>query len=141
MARSPVRRSKSSDNPLEKQEGMAITSWVKSHYPNVLFAHVANEGQERKIAEGLVPGYPDYTLDEARGGYFGLRIELKRRKGGSLSDNQRQVAVKLLNNGYVWVVCRGFPEAKMIIQWYMSLSRTGVDESSLPVIPVTSMNF
>ena len=135
-----IRRSKSSDNPLEKEEGMALTSWVRSHHPEVLFAHVANEGQERKIAEGLVPGYPDYTLDEARGGYFGLRIELKRRKGGKLSDNQKDIAVKLLNNGYVWAACRGFPEAKMIVQWYMGLSKTKVDESSLAVMPVTSIS-
>ena len=134
MAKPVIRRSKSSTNPLEKEEGMAITSWVRSHYPGVLFAHVANEGQERKIAEGLVPGYPDYTLDEARGGYFGLRIELKRRKGGSLSDNQKAIAFKMLDNGYAWVACRGWVEAKMIIQWYMNLSRTVcIPESEIPV--------
>ncbi len=133
-----IRRSKSSDNPLEKEEGMALTSWVRSHHPEVLFAHVANEGQERKIAEGLVPGYPDYTLNEARGGYFGLLIELKRRKTGKLSDNQKDIAVKLLDNGYAWVACRGYPEAKSIVQWYMSLSRTGFNPET--EIPVTSLS-
>lgn len=123
------------NNPLEKQEGMASTSWVRSHYPEVVWAHIANEGQEKKLSEGLVPGFPDYMLCSARGGYAGLFIELKRRKTGSLSDSQKTVGASLLKSGYAWACCAGLPEVKEIVNWYMNLPTN--QEIILSEIPVT----
>lgn len=119
-----ARKAAPKDNPLEKAECMALTSWFRYEYPNELLAHVANENQETKMAEGLVSGYPDYTLDCARGGYFGLRIEMKRRKSGEPSDNQLKIGLQLTDKGYAWACCAGWQEAKMIIEWYMNLSPT-----------------
>lgn len=112
--------------PLEKTEGIGLTSWVKSHYPDVIWAHVANENQERKIAEGLLKGYPDYVLNEARGGYHGLYIELKRRKGGTVSAEQKKVGKTMTERGYLWLVAKGMPEGKAIVQWYMNQDVTPV---------------
>ena len=46
-------------------------------------------GQAKKVKKsGMRKGYPDLFLPVARGGYHGLYVELKRKKGGKVSDAQ-----------------------------------------------------
>jgi hypothetical protein len=54
----------------------------------------------RKLrAEGVEPGIPDVHLDLARGGWFGLRIEMKR-PGGTLTPSQADRLATLRRDGY-----------------------------------------
>lgn len=68
---------------------------------------------------GMKRGYPDIRLDVARGIYHGLRIELKRRRGGVVSPEQKTWLKSLLREGYLAVVCRGEDEAKETIMRYL----------------------
>jgi hypothetical protein len=71
-------------------------------------------------AEGVKPGVPDIVIAEPSGGYHGLYVELKRKKGGCISGNQKKWIDKLGSRGYLAVVCRGADEAISVIDNYFS---------------------
>lgn len=56
---------------------------------------------------GNKQGVPDILIDVARGGYHGFRGELKREKGGVVSDEQTEWHAKLRERGYKVVVAHG----------------------------------
>ena len=88
------------------------------HVPNS--GHGKNLGQASMLkATGLRTGYPDLILDKARGGYHGLRIEMKTLKGGTVSPEQREWIDYLRAEGYCAEVCRGRDEAMAVISSYM----------------------
>jgi hypothetical protein len=70
-------------------------------------------------AMGVKAGVPDVFLDVPRGGFHGLRIEMKRRKGGRVSDDQADWLDYYNANGYRAVVCYGWDEARMEIEDYL----------------------
>ena len=72
---------------------------------------------------GTRRGYPDLVIEVARQGYHGLRIELKKKKGGRVEPEQREWIERLTKQGYKAVIARGFDEAKQIITDYMSIGR------------------
>ena len=74
---------------------------------------------------GTKPGVPDVFLAAARGGYHGLYVEMKRRKGGQVSKAQREWLARLTQAGYCCKVCRGYDEARKAILAYLG----GTDES------------
>jgi hypothetical protein len=77
-------------------------------------------GLARKMKRaGLKPGPLDINIDVARRGYHGLRIEMKRLKGGVLSDVQKDWIERLNAEGYLAYVCRGAQEAIDEIKWYL----------------------
>lgn len=61
--------------------------------------------------QGLRPGVPDIDLPVKRGEYSGLRIELKRVKGGAVSVDQKKFHHLLAEQGYRVEVCKGWREA------------------------------
>jgi len=67
------------------------------------------EGQRLK-ALGTKGGWPDLELVLARGGYFGLYIEMKSLNGETSFD-QRKIIKLLSEQGYLAVVCHGATEA------------------------------
>jgi len=77
-------------------------------------------------AEGLKKGYPDMQLDIAKGGYFGLRLELKQKdkKKGRVSEAQQARLELLHDNGYYSVKAWGCEEAIRAIELYMMLPNT-----------------
>lgn len=91
---------------------------------NLLY-HVPNEGKRsratgaRMRAESLRAGAPDINLDVARGGYHGLRIELKRRRGGRVSPEQEEWLEALRRQGYAATVARGWEEAAEAVRKYL----------------------
>lgn len=115
--------------PTEGEEQATLFHWcemVKGKYPELqLLFHIPNGGERRKSeaarmkAEGVKPGVPDLFLPVARINYHGLFIEMKRRKGGRVSDEQREWIGNLLANGYAVEVCRGWEEAKDAIENYL----------------------
>lgn len=84
-------------NPTEAVEQEALFRWAVLQPTESgirLMMHIPNGGY-RKPSEaarfralGVRAGVPDIFLPVARGGYHGLWIELKRRRGGRVSGEQ-----------------------------------------------------
>lgn len=117
-------------DPTEDEEQMALFTWAHhmaatGHIPELsrLF-HVPNGGRRgpaeagRFKAMGVKPGVPDVFLDVPRGGFHGLRIELKRRNGGKVSKDQTDWIDWYNANGYRAVICYGWDEAREEIENY-----------------------
>ncbi len=118
-------------NPTEDEEQMALFTWAHhmaatGHFPELsrLF-HVPNGGSRgpaeagRFKAMGVKPGVPDVFLDVPRGGFHGLRIEMKRRHGGKVSEDQTDWIDWYNANGYRAVICYGWDEAREEIENYL----------------------
>lgn len=106
----------------EEREQRAFTEWARHQWWGRHYTHVPNERAdplERQVLAGLGvrPGNPDIYVDVARGGYYGLRIELKA-PGGRLTPEQVVVGKGLLNQGYLWVEARGWLRAAAVCRWY-----------------------
>ena len=86
------------------------------HVPNG--EHRAKGTAGRLKAMGVRAGYPDLLLDVPRGGYHGLRIELKAGKGRT-SDAQTEWIAFLRAAGYAVHVCYGWPAAAIVILEYL----------------------
>lgn len=118
----------------EIQEQQALFEWAefaKQRHPELsLLFHIGNErkcspqrGRQLKMA-GIKPGVPDICLPVQRGKYGALWIELKRRKGGTVSENQRAWLEKLNENGHKAVVCKGWDEARQVLEEYLASGTT-----------------
>lgn len=118
--------------PTEHEEQVRVVSWcgiqAQRGMPELerIFA-IANGGARAKAtagklkAEGVKPGVPDLMLPVPKGIYAGMFIEMKRRKGGTVSAEQKDWTSFLGSMGYKCVVCRGADEAKAAILDYMGL--------------------
>ena len=119
--------------PTEHAEQVRVVSWFDGRYrehkgrlfsvPNG--ANLAG-GQRQRFAqvsrlkaEGLRVGVPDLILPVARGEYHAMAIEMKRVKGGTLSEKQKAWIRYLLEGGWHAVVCSGADEAIEKITAYM----------------------
>jgi hypothetical protein len=69
--------------------------------------------------EGVVPGVPDLMFAVPIGEYHGLLIEMKRRKGGRTSPEQKELIPLLGGQGYRVEVARGSDEALEIFKSYL----------------------
>lgn len=74
----------------------------------------------RAKAAGRRKGVPDVSIDVARGGWHGLRIEFKAG-AGSPSSEQRTWRDMLQRQGFRVVVCRSCDEALELLRLYLSL--------------------
>lgn len=121
--------------PTEHQEQCALFEWAELYscrYPDLhgLYA-IPNAGGytggyarnvvrvKEMLREGVRPGYPDVGLDVARGGYHGLRIEMKRVRGSDTSAAQKAWHLWLTEQGYYVAVCEGAEAAEKVILWYL----------------------
>ncbi len=126
------RRAKS-DIPTERDEQVRLAKYLDSL--GLLWCHVPNEGHggygkgaqikgARLRAEGLKSGVPDVLIfnqcsvvsDEEELHRSGCAIELKRQKGGRVSDSQKEWLAGLRQAGWVAEVCNGFEEAQKLIK-------------------------
>lgn len=115
--------------PSEGEEQATLFSWAQMQSrrrPELkLLFHIPNGGSRNKIeaarlkAQGVKPGVPDLFLPVARGVWFGLFIELKRQKGGRVSDQQRRWIEELERQGYRAEIACGWREAAAIISDYL----------------------
>lgn len=117
--------------PSEHDEQAAVIEWChlmagRNLDYGMIFA-IPNGGMRSKAtagklkAEGVKPGVPDLMLPVPKGIYAGMFIEMKRRKGGTVSAEQKDWTSFLGSMGYKCVVCRGADEAKAAILDYMGL--------------------
>lgn len=109
--------------PLESEEHIAVADYL--NYLGLLFNHSPNEGIRKpqyvvKLKRmGMSVGFPDFFIYEPRGGYHGLAIELKRRKCGRVTEEQKKCLKELSERGYYATVCYGFDDAKAVIDRYL----------------------
>lgn len=114
--------------PTEHDEQKAVVRWFDLQYPALRgrLAAVPNGGQRhiavaaKLKAEGVRKGFPDMMLLKPAGGYFGLFIELKRVKGGSVSPEQADWLDWLSQQGFMATVCKGAEEARETIKSYLA---------------------
>lgn len=91
-----------------------------------LFA-IPNGGQRNIITakrmkdEGVRAGIPDLFLAVPKGAFHGLFVEMKKPRGGVVSESQKNCMEMLSNQGYCVAVCQGFMDAKDAIEGYFGL--------------------
>lgn len=115
--------------PSESAEQQHLFQWARmmsgAHPELALMYKITNEGKRsringaRMVAEGMKKGVPDICLPVPRGDKHGLYIEMKRRKGGSVSADQLKWLDNLMRQGYECHVCRGCEEARSVILDYL----------------------
>ena len=99
--------------PSEHVEQSLFVQWFRRSYPNVLIFAIPNGGARSKATagrlrvEGVVAGIPDLFCPEWR-----LWIEMKRIKGGVVSNEQQGMIEYLQSVGYRAIVCKGAEDAK-----------------------------
>lgn len=72
---------------------------------------------------GVSPGFPDVEVPLPIGPFHGFYIEMKRQKGGKVSEEQREWINYLKDKGYYAEVARGFEEAKEMFNYYLSFHK------------------
>ena len=63
-------------------------------------------------------GFPDFTLYYSTG--LTIYIEMKRPKGGRISPQQKSVRLTLERQGQIVYVCRGFKEARAVVESHLT---------------------
>ena len=101
----------------EHLEQVRLVAWFRKTYPDVRIFAIPNGGarsglQGAKLkAEGVSPGVPDLFVPA-----WGLWVEMKRQKGGTLSPDQKDWMAYLDDCGYQCIVGRGFEDARRQIE-------------------------
>ena len=117
--------------PTEEQEQVAVFQWAEimmNSYPELRWLiHIPNGGWRSKSEAvrfkraGVKKGVSDLFLPVARKGYHGLWIEMKRKKGGRLSPEQKEWIDGMFAQGYLAVRCDGADEAIGMLERYLRL--------------------
>lgn len=68
---------------------------------------------------GYARGTPDILIFQPNARYHGLFIEMKRLKDGRVKPDQEKFKDRLNQLGYLSVICKGFDEAKTVIDEYL----------------------
>ena len=115
--------------PYESDEQKALfewRDWAVGKYPELaLLHHIPNGGSRNPIEarhlkeQGVSPGVPDICLPVPNHKYAALYIELKRRKRGTVSDDQRGWIAALNRVGNLAVICKGWEAARDTILEYL----------------------
>lgn len=128
--RKPRRKTSASGVPLEHVEMQEFRKAVDGAWGRALgiageVVCIPNSAPRGEAAaayfrsEGLRNGYPDLLLDVAAGPYHGLRLEMKRIKGGRIEDDEQKWHERLRSRGFAVVVPRGHQEAKAYVERYL----------------------
>ena len=104
---------KTNETTSEHEEQRQLVSWFRKSYKDVLIFAIPNGGLRgqreamRLKLEGVTPGIPDLYIPEWR-----LWIEMKRRKGGVLSKDQKEIITYLESIGDSVIVGKGLEDAR-----------------------------
>lgn len=115
--------------PLEDAEQETVFRWAKlqeNRYPELKWIHAIPNGGYRfyqtavKLKRtGTKSGVPDICFPVAKHGYHGMYIEMKRIKGGQVSQNQKEWIKGLQDNGYNVIIAHGANEAIEALKQYL----------------------
>lgn len=101
----------------EHEEQCEFVQWFRRMFPGVrIFAVPNGEGRSLSVAcrlkgEGVSRGVPDLFIPA-----WGLWIEMKRIRGGVVSEDQKDWIEYLIGLGYAAHVCRGCEEAQTVAE-------------------------
>ena len=112
---------------IESRLQIACVRWFRLQYPKAanLLNSVPNGGARNVVtgaiikAEGAVRGVADLELNIARGGWFGLKIEMNTEKGRQ-SPQQREWQAEIERQGYMYILVRSFEQFRECVGWYMA---------------------
>lgn len=126
--------------PTEDEECKAFSAWLK--YRGVPHTHIPNENaggytpadrrrmmlrMKKLKAMGLSAGYWDYDiyipvkdLDGIISTYELVKIEMKRFKGGTVSQQQKDWQKIYEATGIPCKICKGFDDAKQFVEACMA---------------------
>lgn len=107
-----------------------VKSELEPRYPEVALLYAIPNGGHRHIsvaaklkAEGVKRGVPDLCLPLARGGHFGLYLEMKAQDG-RVRPEQKQWLTALRENGYLTRVAFSDDEAMAELSDYLAMPAT-----------------
>jgi hypothetical protein len=114
------------------EEGLQthVVNYLKKYYPEVRYCaslggiRTGIKQAKKSKNTGYVKGFPDLQICEARGGYFGLFIELKFNKQCYANQSQKDWVDDLNKRGYKAEICKGWEEAIYEIDNYLLLDNT-----------------
>lgn len=127
-------------NPLEDDECIAFSNWLKLE--NIPHAHIANESR-MSSKSAMIRGAKLKKMGQSRGVwdydifvpiknidgdvdcYQELRIEMKRRKGGVVSEEQKAWGKIYESAGTPCKVCHGADEAIKFVNKYLKNNDDG----------------
>jgi len=107
--------------PTEHEEQRELVSWFRQTWPGVRIFSIPNGGARspatagRLKAEGVSSGVPDLFIPA-----WGLWVEMKRSKGGSLSAEQKDWIAYLESVRFCCIVGKGADDAKGKIQAFFN---------------------
>jgi hypothetical protein len=117
-------------NREESREQSALIKWAElstAKHPELRLMFAIPNGGKRNVItamnmkrEGVKPGVPDLFLAYPSKGFHGLFIEMKKRKGGTVSEAQHWWHQMLSTAGYQVRVCKGWEESRAIIEQYLT---------------------
>tara|TARA_R100001244_G_scaffold132156_2_gene107337 strand:+ start:1471 stop:1836 length:366 start_codon:yes stop_codon:yes gene_type:complete len=106
-----------------------IIKYLSLKYPKIRYcASLGGQYQRyhsqrtKAKATGYVKGFPDLQITEARGGFFGLFLEIKDK--GYPTLEQKEWIEALTKRGYKAEVCKGLMECISTIDNYLEDSIT-----------------
>lgn len=107
--------------PTEHEEQRELVRWFRQTWPDVRIFAIPNGGARspatagRLKAEGVSSGVPDLFIPA-----WGLWVEMKRTKGGSLSAEQKDWIAYLESVRFCCIVGKGADDAKDKIQAFFN---------------------
>lgn len=123
----PKREYAAGSIPLEDDEQKEYVSWLRNEHPEIKFfavpngARVAWSTAKKLKATGMEAGIPDLVFPEPMGCFHGYYQEMKRTKGGKISDDQFIWIEFLRGQNYCVDVVEGCEEAKLALMAYRAL--------------------
>lgn len=108
---------------------LALMCWCADNlikYPELKWLHHSPNGgfrDKREAAKfkamGVKRGFPDLFFPVRRGIFPGLLIEMKKLKGGVVSDEQDKWKQHLQSQGYGVMICEGWEAARDTLVKYL----------------------
>lgn len=117
--------------PSEDQEQMLFVQWFKRTYPEIRIFSIPNGGHRHPAvaakmkATGQSPGVPDLFIPA-----WSLWVEMKRQKGGALSDVQKDWILYLQGLQMHVIVGKGFEDAKAQTLQHIGQQHERTDQKS-----------
>lgn len=111
--------------PTEHDEQVTLCQWLDivgvTYYAVPNGSNKSHTAQRKFKAEGLKPGVPDIVC--LFDGGVSVYIEMKRRKGGTVSKEQKEWQQRLHLLGFEAHICKGAAEAIAVIEKHLPESK------------------